>query len=566
MSKSIKKLMQQKGTSEADIDKKLAKLSKNDTLMTINMLYSKQVPSDFRRKYLIRISELFNINELSSKWGAHKGTIYRTFIENDVGIFEGKNLLELELNALLNKANASKKEIRSRFYELFSKYKLDSILTAYGIECNELEYLGHLFGVNVKSYYESPSENRTKIDLPNDYSLIKPTDGIGLGVERNMAIKTTVDIKTGLVESVEQTVPSISKQDYAELAKAEKERKEFYKTPMSIITFLNLSEKERKERLEILDSYKLNADEIEKILGICSGDYYRKIKARHMIFDFNSKDKLKAHLEKLNSFEECQKFILDIIKEKRSFTDYKVNEERFIRFAEQYFDISYSRRQEEWNMPDWDEFCKRLIEQTIRVHKKNSRVTNLTEAEVLEYEKANRKVIPDKDLIRITRIVIKEIHDDNQNWISIYDFKTAIEKEGFELDSNDRLIATVDRLIDRNSFSNDFFTLKKINLENPILSDDSSIRWEFVTIKKPEPAKTQKISETKPDAIESLRKKFEDSTTLLANNSGKKDFLNSSTLEFSFNESNIDDVVDFIRQNFEMFGSGSAAITISKEN
>jgi len=576
MSNSILKTLQKRNVTEREIDTELRKLTRDTTLLTFNVLSSKQMSSEARKKYLRRIIELFSVEELSTKWKTNKTTIYKFYINNDLPVFEGKNQFEKEINILLN-TGYKHNDVRRKLHSIFSDYSLKSILDNYGIIQSEMEYYCHVVGINLHSYYIG-SDCATEA-LPNGFSL-SLSDGEVLKLKRNetqvMALtsKTTVDMNSGIVlktvfsEPVKKVTNTIKSNELETL----------YKTPISIITFLSFSEKDRINRLKTLsDYYNLKDEEIEKLLGIPSREYLRKLKTRHLIFNFYNKEKLKEALSKLKTFEECRDFVFSIIKN-GEYKKYNVSEKTFIKFADDYFDIV--KKKDGWQFDDWDTFCKKIVKQAVYVYKKNTRVTNLTEEEVLEFEKDNRKVVSDRDLIRITRTTIKEIHDDNQNWISIFDFKTAIEKEGFELDSNDRIISIIDDLIAKKSFKNDYFTLKKIQLDNPILSADSSIRWEFVSTK----AVTTNTDNTtsKETKVNRRSKKFvkrekktnnivkEDTPVVnppkntVEINTGRKDFLSSNIISLSFNESNIEDVIDFVKTNFKLFGSGNATITISK--
>jgi len=573
MSNSVVKILQKKGATEKEIDVILNKLNKNHTLLPFNTLSSKQISPEARRMYLKRISYLFSNNELVSKWKTSKVNIHRFYITNNLPIFEGKNLLEKELNILLDCGNKHG-DVRKKLHNMLSSYGRESIQSHYGITVDEMRYYCQLFSIDLDSYYKVYTPHAA---IPSNFSLAENLTMTKRNDEQ-VSLKTTVDIRTGLVVKTEsEVVPRIE-----DAINMEKKAREINMTPISIITFLNLPYKDRRDRLIALsDHYKLENIEIEKILGIPSSDYFRKLKSRHMIFDFRGKEKLKEELKKFKNFAECQTRIKYII-ENNLLKDYNLSEGTFADFAYRHFDVV--KKKGEWVMIDWAKFCKNISSQAIYVYKKNSRVTNLTDAEILAFEKDNRKVIPDRDLIRIVRTVIKDMHDENQSWISIFDFKTAIEKEDFELDSNNRIVSIIDTLIERKSFRNELFTLKKIHLNNPILSGDSSLRWEFVSIKpvNEEPVvKTNNVTvingvpvlkaeerkeivkESKPIVVETV-KEDKVSPVITTKVSEKKDFLSSNIISLSFNEGNIDEVIDFVKLNFKLFGSGNATITISK--
>jgi len=588
MSNSILKTLQKKNMTQEQIDAELRKLNRNNSLLPINVLSTKQVNPEIRRAYLLRISELFSLDEIISRWKTTETIVSKFYFNNDVPMFRGKNSFEKEINILLF-YGTKHGEVRRILHEKFSEYRVKSFLTHYSLTEEELKYYCHLIGINMQSYNDGSA---TK-DLPSDFSLVPypvietkrvleikkqdTTEEKG-NIEKAMDIQTSVDVRSGIVLKTNFTSLQKNREDEATRKHYRDLEKEF-KNPISIIAFLKFSYDERKHRLITLaDTYKMKSDVIEKTLGIPSTDYFRKMKTRHMIFDFYNKEELKQAFSRFKTFEECQNLVLDIIKKKR-FREFKVSEKTFIAFADKYFDVVNTKNG--WITEDWEIFCKKLVKQTIYVYKKNTRVTNLTEAEVLEYDKDNRKIIPERDLIRIVRTVIKDIHDDNQNWISIFDFKTAIEKNGFELDSNDRIVELIDQLIEMKSFRNEYFTLKKIPLDNPILSNESSLRWEFVST-KPTPVveKREEIPEQilintdnafarpLPELDEEAASFIKNTENIITNSKPvtKKNFLTSNSVNLTFDESNIDDVMEFIKLNFKMFGSGQATITISKDD
>jgi len=567
--------------NEAEVETVLSKLNRNHNLLPFITLSSKQINPEARRLYLKRVLILFNTDELVAKWKTSKQNIHRFYITNNLPVFEGRNLFEKELNILLD-CGSKHGDVRKKLNALFSAYNTKSILSHYKLTYDELSYYCQLFGINIAVDFKTINIDSLG-DIPAEYCLTlsnntstsyfkKNEEG-----RKNMSIKTTVDITSGLVLKTEY------EQTNLECNIDSKSSATVHREPISIITFMKLSEKERNTRLKVLlNDLNLTNDEIEKILGIPSGEYLRKIKARHLIFDFHSKDKLKTALNKFKTFEDCQKFIIEIIMNKR-FKEFNISEDKFLTFASKHFDVA-RKRDGSCIADDWITFYNKIIYQAIYVYKKNSRVTNLTEQEVAEFEKYHRKEISEKNLIGIIRNVIINLHNDNQSWISIFDFKTAIEKEGFELGSNDRIVNIVDDLIAKKSFKNEYFTLKKVSLSNPILSNESSIRWEFVSTRTPEkvvekpveiekPAVNVTKPVTKPKVVETPKKHVEvaepekvvEKPVEIEKPVEKKDFIISNSVSFNFNESNIDEVLDFIKMNFRLFGSGNANLTISKD-
>jgi len=309
MAQPIKKTLLKKNMSMEEMERQLNAITKNDVLLSFSTLSSKQVDPIYRRKYLQRITKLFTLEELIKKWGSSKTTVCKFFINNKISIFEEKNLFEKELNMLLEAENVTCKEIRKRITSMFAMYSVHTILRRYKISLNELKFYCSLFGMDDTTNF-IPAKNEFFKDIPENYTLILNTDILKKKEEQTMQeTKTTVDITTGLVDKVEFLNKTSNIDSQHQIKKSD----DYYKKPISIIEFLKLPENTRKDRITtLLKDYDLKHDEIEKILGIPSVNYFRQVKARHLIFDDLRKNEIKKKLETFNTFEECQNFILEV--------------------------------------------------------------------------------------------------------------------------------------------------------------------------------------------------------------------------------------------------------------
>jgi len=574
MAKAQKKNM---GVPIGSTYKPIELISKNDPLLSFNTLTSKKFSEEYRKEYLKKVRNLFTIDELIVKWGLRKNkiTLHKFFIANNVAIFDEDNKLAYELNFLISSKNVSNKEIRKRLINAIGKYTVPTLAFYYGLTDEAFIFYLDAFDVNEKENFTSTNLETFKsfsMLTEEEKSIITQKEGeTVMNKNKTYEYTTTIDPESRLVIGVESklvdTPPVMSFEE-------QNRRRKEQMMNMSIITFLNLPEKERTKKLtDLILLYSLKNHEIEKILGIPSEVYLRKLQARHMIFCFYKHEKLKEAFKKFKTFEECQVLVGDIISQNR-YSEFGLNEKNFKVLADTYFDVTYSK-QKGLVAEDWETFCKKIITQAINFYKKKTRITNLTEEEVLNFERDNRKIIPTKDLIAITREVIKSLYNDHHEWISIFDFKTEIERNGFELDSNERLIQVIDDLIEKKSFRSYFFTLKKMTMNNPVLSEDSSVRWEFVSTKQkaPEPVvvkenipstrkkkvETQETTETQ--IVEESKPKTE---KVVKQTKVDTSFINNLNMDISFNEGNIESVINFLKARMEEIGSGNLSISISK--
>jgi len=583
--------------------KSIELLTRDDTILSFSTLSSKHTNAGYRKQYLEKMTELFSLDELSEKWKSNKLVVCGFLISNKVSPFnKRRNKLEEEIDTLIGEIPI--KEIRKRFQYAIETYNLDSFLRHYQITNKDFLNCLSLFGGN----YILNKEVSNKIDVPESFSLLKGIEE--KESEKNMTVDLVYNVdKHGNVFSLKSV---ITETNTTKVPVKQRENKII--NPISIIQFLTLSEAERKASLKYLDK-ALNIENLEKRLGIPSTMQLRKLKIRHMIFDFKKKEKLKEAFQKLKTFEDCQKLAFDIIKNKQ-YSKYNLEENTFIDFADKYLGITYSKRKKCWIQENWETFCDKIIKEAINCYKRNSRVTNLTQQEVLDFEKVHRRIIPNDELTGIVRQVIQDLYKEGLPWISIFDFKTEIEKNNFELDSNERIINLIDDLIKKGSFKNDNFTLKKVELENTVLSNDSSYRWEFVTLRsipvhyrpsfkeivdntKVEEKKHEPVVVTKPVVKEEIKKEEKKPEPVVVKKEIKKEeplnfdkleekieeklaqqkaivvsppqpsipissFLNNINLDITFNESNINAVTGYIKGKLKEIGSGSVCITISK--